>query len=273
MRISMKIRELISEIVDTRVKQRKMTVPFDLQNLRRKSNKYTPDSPMGAYVRGKIDPRDPGVFHTISHFPMHLKNDAKLNYILAIRKLIDDNPYFPRTYLVNLRRDSTGLVKPEYKQEKLVSPNKIIELAAKEGESEKTLVSAEAIMDMGERLFPELEEPYRRLRDFIEGTREKGDYYDSLDATSRAWNVLTDKILDLLRGGVDSTDPRLNEVREVVMRLKLKNTNFDVDMHDDNIMLRMTNKGPQLVITDPLYDKDFRSQILMRQSAISPNLS
>jgi hypothetical protein len=52
-------------------------------------------------------------------------------------------------------------------------------------------------------------------------------------------------------GDIVSTDKQFREITEIIRSLKDSN-NFQFDIHDENVMIRRTSHGPQLVITDPL---------------------
>ncbi len=225
----MKIFEIIStkqDVVDTgdEFDFDRVSATFGQDILRKNSGVYSVGEPTD----------DPHTFKKKNYYPSNLENDSYYIYINSIKDLSDKNPYFPRVYRITLKRDSRGLVVPEYDIETLKTAEEF---------------SFESLMAVGERLYKDFRQRY-----LVKGKEEDPDLVFDEIVNYLSFYVANNMLSYIL-------DPQLRKAIEHISRIKHQNPIFSWDLHAGNIMIRGTPNGPQLVITDPLKEKDFSSQI------------
>lgn len=216
----------ISELITPKTTTSSLSRPFDMDKLASKFNKERDSYSSGSYALGSNDKKDPHMYSKKNYYPSVLDKDAYYQYVMAIKPYIGENPYFPRVYVISLTKDSKGRVIPKFTIEKL---------------KQSLEFSYEALLGMAERMFKNFNPP---------------DFEDQL------FNIITKRIQnDLISGDFsDIKDPNLEMALRLITKVKNLNANFNYDV-PGNVMIRGTNVGPQLVITDPLWDRDRESQI------------
>ena len=218
----MKILEIISpSIIDKNTKQK-----FNFRNANDYYEKYFTqgeDEHSGSYARGEEDERDPHMFNKKSYFPSNLDKDAYYQYIKKIGPYISGNPYLPRVYIIKLIKHKDGHIKPEYKMEKLEGWENF---------------DTDEIYAMSKRMFGPGNGCIRPSTIMNYCMR----IFEGIINT----NGMDDKLIDALN---------------LIYEVKNLNRDFHEDFSDDNVMLRRTKYGPQMVFIDPLFDISRSSQI------------
>lgn len=186
------------------------------------------DAATGAYGFAHPDPEDPHMINKELYGPSELEYDAYYQYIKAASPYMGENPYFPRVYIVKLEKDPGGNIRPVYQMEKLY-PGDILN-RSKRGKL--------AMAHMFEKMF-------------------------GIEESIVRWYYITDTLKAMLTGygSYPKADPLLKQAVELIKKVKKSNSSFDYDVHEGNAMIRMSSMGPQLVITDPLYEMNFDSQV------------
>jgi hypothetical protein len=207
-----------------------------------------------------------GVQQTQDPFTVRKKNtsafdrsrpDAYMAYVHTIRKLMAQNPFFPRVYNIRVQKHNK-LQRPSYDTERLYSYQDL---------------DYETLAGLTLRYFPELEAA-------VSGSQNPHTTWailtmDVEQLAKTIWNQLrarhfskipiadlTDltKMQDMIPGFVEAMqqtfsdrDPQLIEALTVIVCVASANPNtYGLDMHTGNSMIRFTPAGPQLVFTDPL---------------------
>lgn len=250
----MKIQEIIQEYdaTDQRIRYRKQN--YDYTTLKRAQNRKDPnydpdfdsapdseqpskqldktvkkgDGP-GWYSGGQTNPRDPHEFIKKPHLTTLMDEDAYYTYIREIRDLKREgyhNPFFPQVYNIDITQDPKGNQRPRYRIEKL-----------QRGED----FSFEALLGLYERLFT--------------------DEFDqrNLETSNKSYAVWREIARQLDRAVEQSNytnirDDQLKEALMLISKIIDEHTNWNVDLHMNNIRVRGSNTGPQLVLMDPISD-------------------
>jgi hypothetical protein len=207
-----------------------------------------------------------GVLQTDDPFTVRKKNsfafdrsrpDAYMAYVHTIRKLMAQNPFFPRVYNVRVQKYKEQQ-RPSYDTERLYSyedldyetlagmtlryfPEKQSEVEVIRNPNTVWTILTEAVERLAKGIRNQL-----RSRQF-----QKTPIADLTDLT---------KMQDMIPGFVEAMqqtfsdrDPQLIEALTVIVCVASSNPNtYGLDMHTGNSMIRLTPAGPQLVFTDPL---------------------
>ncbi|CAB4133417.1 hypothetical protein UFOVP257_182 [uncultured Caudovirales phage] len=230
----------INEIVDTEFMDVERKRPYDSIELFKQEKRAA--RRMGAaahggsgwYSRGYQNPRDPHEFVKTTHKPSILYNDAYFHYVSTISNLQRKNyrnPYFPVVYQVKISMDSHGNERPRYRMETLQDPKQY---------------PIEAIMGMMENMF-------------IDPSTVFGDMEITEKNKGQIWIELAHR-LDYCILNVNSTsmrnikDRNLKAALVIIHNILKKYDIFEPDIHGNNIMVRGTPYGPQLVLMDPISD-------------------
>ncbi len=170
----------------------------------------------GAYSAVYPAASDPTQVTKSNLYPVNLEHDAYFNYVRTMAKLAAENPFFPRIYNINVKRDSTGDYHVRYQMERLRPLN---------------MLPPEVLHGMLVGLFdtsPSAFDSGRKIAALLNRAVEEND-------------------LSHIK------DDQLAKAVELISRLS-DQYRYSPDIHIDNIMVRVTSVGPQLVITDPLSD-------------------
>lgn len=227
------------EIINTEIKTTPKSAQYDFGTLRRTAQARTSKgTEVGMYSWGKPHPTDPHEYVVTSYYPMNLELDAKYQYIKHIAPHIDSNPFLPRTYVVELKKDAKGLVIPRYRVEAL---------------KPYTDVNYQSIVALAKMSFPGEMQTWEKWEGAEDSNSNRHELWYSITA-------LVDKALR--KKGKPLENKELAQAIALIQQVKKQNRLFDFDIGVNNCMIRLTSAGPQLVITDPLYDKNFTSQRL-----------
>lgn len=251
----MKILEIIQEYdaTDQRIRYRKPN--YDYTSLKRAKNRKDPnydpdldsapdserpsrqldksvkggDGP-GWYSGGQTNPRDPHEFVKKPHLTTLMDEDAYYTYIMKIRDLKQQegyhNPFFPQVYNIDITQDSKGNQRPRYRIEKL-----------QKGED----FSFEALLGLYERLF--------------------NDEFDqrNLETSNKSYAVWREIARQVNRAVEQSNytnikNDQLEEALRLISKIIDEHSHWNVDLHLNNIRVRGSSTGPQLVLMDPISD-------------------
>lgn len=190
---------------------------------------------------------NPGTVTKIVKRTDDLEKDAYFQYVSAMAKndRISRNPYFPKIYNVKVRKDNYGISTYSVEMERLQN---------------FSTLSPEEVLMLGERMFFSFRSmakdaaAYRRelapteYRDKIT-TLEFGTVAFALIKAIEKVIYEGDKVATYIK------DPNLRGALTILKHLiKNNSSEFSPDIHGDNIMVRRTPGGPQIVIVDPVCD-------------------
>ena len=214
----MRIREIIEALVEPVKRELPVSTPFNLKKMGQRTQKTIDNPDTGAYAVGTTDPRDPHMFRKKMRQPSKLDVDAYYQYIKYIEPYSDSNPFFPKVYGVDVKRDPNGLEKPSYRIEKLVD-----------------------IDQADQRMDYQLEDA---LKDRYLVNNAAGSIVSIIrNAISGSFNLKNIK------------DGKLVQAIQLIQKFLDDHPKFELDLHRGNVMIRFTSVGPQLVITDPVQDR------------------
>ena len=227
----------LNELIDTEFKTTELPTKFNTQKLLKQKEKGEKDPEVkkrsGAYAKVDVDPDEPFTAKKKYHVPMKdVEDDGYYVYIktIADRGLAKSNPYFPRVYNVDIEKDKTGKVRPEFKMETLISSSEL---------------DAAALYGMGDRMFENFE--------YMLPVKDPDE--------KQLRHAIAHGIIQILKYGSFERvkDPKLMQALSMIRNIVLDgDTKYGIDMHPDNYMIRPTPHGPQLVLTDPISDKQTR---------------
>ena len=227
---------LINEIIDPEISKREIKSPMNLPRMIKAKDRreYSSDA-AGAYAYGSEVTGDPHLYSKKSFMPSRLEQDAYYQYIKAAGPHMGENPYLPRVYKINVIADPLYRYKPSYKLEKLddlascdrAELRYLIE-SAFPGYLESLISTIDTSSEwaMGRGLIQE-------IKLVIEGPRQYPKY-----AAKHQFTV----------------NPELLQAATIIQRVISSNKHFSLDLHSKNVMVRRTQVGVQLVITDPIQD-------------------
>jgi hypothetical protein len=173
---------------------------------------------------------DPGVIIKIEKNPSTPKYNSYYRYIENVKTQMASNPFLPRVYDIE-KINYAALTQHVYVIERLHHADSLLD---------RGLLTRDHIMGMIDR--------YLILN--------KDSRYEVEDMESEElWEWFSNKIADISKYGNGSVrtptkDTKLTQACDMVN--DLTHSGSFVDIHEDNIMLRLTSVGPQVVITDPL---------------------
>ena len=175
---------------------------------------------------------EPGVVKILGTY-RELGQNAHLQYLLATRKYHNSNPYFPRFSSVQFLQHPSAR-EPKVKGY-VIRMEKLYDLAT--CSSDQLLMMLEKIYS-NEALFP-----------FLEGKNKLTAFAGYVKA-----GVISSKRDQVI-------DPAFIQARDLIISVGKRMPNkyglaSMVDLHSGNMMVRRTQVGPQLVITDPLFNAD-----------------
>lgn len=151
----------------------------------------------------------------------NIKQDGWLSYMQAVHRAQqhgEQNPYFPIMHDLHIRRAANGKLSYSANLQKLIPIN-----------SPKLTSNIELMQAVYERMF-------------------------GVECPFNTWLDILHKILDNIKMGENLSDP------DLISAMKLINSVIDAsgdayfikDMHEGNIMWRLTGTMPHLVIIDPI---------------------
>lgn len=231
----MKIREIIREYEETDFRVRRRKQNFDYDTLKDKEEREYDRSQAkgvqpGWYSSGQTNPRDPHEFVKKPHLTTLMDKDAYFKYTKEINELRRQgyhNPFFPQVYNVDITQDQKGNQRPRYRIEKLQAGDQF---------------PPETLVGMYERLF------------YDEFDMQRIDSY-----SNKSWAVWSE-IADQCNRAVERSnytnikDDQLKEALMLIDKILQENPDWNVDLHTNNIRVRGSGVGPQLVLMDPISD-------------------
>jgi hypothetical protein len=169
-----------------------------------------------------------GVFKVIGTY-LQLGKSAHLQFLLATKKYANSNPYLPR----------------------VLSANAMPRISGKDANVHGFVIKTERLWPLGECTKGELRLMAGKIygNDFIP---EFEDYNQFAKYVKRGINgSLTRSIID----------PAFKQAAQMVIAVAKKmNSEYSIDalidLHEGNLMVRRTQFGVQLVLSDPLYNGD-----------------
>lgn len=216
----------ILEILNTEIQNRSYRGKFD--NVDRTFKKMygktkdprSIDSGNFSYVKKDNDPH---MVVKTSRTPLDAEEDGYWVYIdYIIKHKLWENTYFPRVYINKNIKDSDNNSMRRIKMEKLFKFSSI---------------------NSKELLF---------LENKVFGSALEIDPDDSNDKGSHLFEFAKQVSKDIYNGVSSSEKKDSNYIEAVtIIGNIMKNKNLALDLHDDNLMIRRSNSGVQLVITDP----------------------
>jgi len=174
--------------------------------------------------------------------------NAYFQYVWTLKKHMASNPFVPRIYVAKEESDpkNPALKKFTYIMEKLIHP---YEAASKtEGNSQ---FSHEALMGLGDRLIKNFDE---RLAQRLKRSQRTPQQIEPLEL----WQFIIGFIERAIENDAygELADEQLIEACQIVLGAQYYTRKSGGvggnDLHSDNIMVRLTSVGPQIVITDPI---------------------
>jgi hypothetical protein len=233
----MRIIEIITEYDATNqtIRYRKQDYDYDtMLNRQERDSEQSKKSPgkdvkQGIYSGGMTNPRDPHEFIKKPHLTAKLDKDAYYTFVMEIRRLKQEgyqNPFFPQVYNVDITQDTKGNQRPRYRIEKLQSGYGNYPPEALEGMYER-LFNNELRVDSSynNRSYAIWYEISQQLRKAV----QRSNYTNIKDDQLKEALMLIDKIIDEHEG-------------------------WSEDLHIENIRIRGSSIGPQLVLMDPITD-------------------
>lgn len=227
----MKIQDIIREYDETDVRVRKRSADFDYDSMKNSQERgLDKGQGQGWYSGGQTNPRDPHEFVKKPHLTTLLDQDAYYKYVEEIRALKQQgyqNRFFPQVYNVDITQDTKGNQRPRYRIEKL---------------QDGTRYPEETLIGIYERLF-----------------NDEFDM-DSIDSYSnKSWAIWSEIANECNRAVERSNykniqDDELKEALLLIDRIIQENPDWNVDLHVNNIRIRGSSQGPQLVLMDPISD-------------------
>ena len=231
----MKILEIIQEYdaTDQQIRYRKPDYDYDtLQNRGERSSDSAAKKGVqpGWYSGGQTNPRDPHEFIKRPHLTALLDQDAYYKYVMEIRDLKREgyhNRFFPQVYNIDIVQDPKGNQRPRYRIEKL---------------QQGTSYPEEALIGMYEQLF------------FGEFDTNIIDFADN--KSQAVWSEIADQCNRAVERSnyTQIRDQELIEALMLIDRIIQENPDWNVDLHRNNIRVRGSSVGPQLVLMDPISD-------------------
>lgn len=182
----------------------------------------------GMYGKAVPNKKSPFTVKKNNFFPLKNidNNDGYMYYIRSIvsNKMAQSNPFFPRVYDIIYLIDKDGKQRYRAEIEKLEHSHAF---------------SVEELTQMLKTLYPK---------------RLIGTYNDVYQLTHRLCYLIRQHINK--RNAYAPKNEKFKECLDFIIELQNKNNEFvGYDFHDNNIMYRRTGFGPQLVITDPFFNR------------------
>lgn len=210
---------LIEQLINTKIKNKKVDVPrANIFATYDNNNKDIIGNGAFAYVKNGTTPFE---VRKKSYQYTRLTNDGYFVYITTImkNKLFESNPYFPRIYSINTVQDKNSKM-----QRYSVNMEKLQTIRS---------ASPESIFAIHDKIF--------------------GEDSASTQSIYRIYNLLNTKLRSMIYNinSYKIYDEQCMEALQLIYNLRTE-YDFDNDLHINNMMIRKTSIGDQLVITDPL---------------------
>lgn len=185
--------------------------------------------PLGKGTNAKVydHPKDPHMVNRVTKAYNNASHEK--SYDTFIEAMLDDpdaktNIHFPRVYGVRKFKSREGKVRARYETERLV-PMQSVEL-------EVLKAAIDSVYELDYEKYPV--ENVSKLGVTFAMQMQTAITYDAYDS------ITSDELVRALKF--------VKKVRETIA----PNSYGGFDLHDENIMLRLTPTGPQIVFSDPL---------------------
>lgn len=282
---------LIKEIFEPEEQNVQLSKPFDIAKFNQaRERRFFSDAPLssgGMYATGMPSQTDPSEYIKISNSPTILNQDAFYNYIQKIKNLIGANPYFPYIRTVVVGRDPGGVAKTYYRMPKLFQySNPIINIEMLKAIAERTFELAPSlfnteywrqtnkilsnnemketiwrsvIIDNLRQLFDSIVDKYDQEYKFNlykwKQNKQQRDQKRNLDVLRKNFDLQFNKwfIDSVQKVKWPTEDQYLIQAIAIIVTL-MRSGEFILDITADNVMIRLTAQGPQLVLNDPIHD-------------------
>jgi hypothetical protein len=246
----------IQEIIQQRIQKTSLTDPELNQIKTRDINK--PET--GADATGWPS-TDPHIWIKQTVHPTTLRNlkqDPTFNWIRTIEPYISQNPYLPRTYIIDLKTDEQSNIRPQYHTETLIHGTEYAQKAI--SQTQKDSPTQAAVEAMATRMWGNAN--WIKVAPFT---------ITSLTTHTPAQQIWR-KCCALVKfitenNSIPSTetvqlnpDPLLMQAIKLIQQVIRQNDNWITDLHSNNFMIRLGKTGPQMVINDPVTTSFSRSQ-------------
>lgn len=224
----------------------------DLRNAVRRGSQQ-PKSPIervgrGSYADAYKHKKRPGTILKVGRYSSSPQSDGYLSYINEIISTNEmaTNPYFPRIYDVRVYPTLPDWERPKRDQP---AGEYVIEMERLEP---TTVLSSAEVSAIGRKIFKSWNE---------EAMKSHGRTYNDGEDDQQIRLYRARYLAVHMSAAVGKYGPNIHDVHdeklleaiELIERVSAKPGMF-LDMHEDNIMVRRTSIGPQLVIIDPLAD-------------------
>jgi hypothetical protein len=223
----MKISDILSEQIETKVTDHKTGLNLKVPHL----NRHERDRVLGRGIANIVlnNKRDPHTVlrHNSNVINPHVDSSSPYYKWLVSTKAYDSNPYFPRIYARSTVKDKSGKTLITHEIEKLHS------LDALEPEVLEGIYTA---------LFDE--NAIERASSFAKKYSMNDKHFKKL--------ILLNCLDWTFDGRVQTSDEQLQQALKKARELSFENEIGGPDMHEENVMVRLTPHGPQLVLTDPI---------------------
>ncbi len=218
----MKIKDLLEALTTPTIQRdKRLSHEYDLDQMVY-DREFGPVLRGGWYSKGEPG-QDPHEYEVSTWLPTNLRYDAKYHWIKAIYPYMGDNIHLPVYYNIRFERDKNSLIRTKYTMERLV---KLDSLNSKQLQS-------------------------------LAATTFNDDSFYEIDVTpDKISQMIRHLMVDMKHRQTPrySVDAELNQAIELIVDLLEKNKIFVPDLGNENIMVRNTGNGLQLVITDPISD-------------------
>lgn len=231
----MRITEIIKEYdtTDQQIRYRKQDYDFDsLQDKAERDSDQNQKKGVqaGWYSGGQTNPRDPHEFVKKPHLTAKLDKDAYYRYVSEIRSLKQEgyhNPFFPQVYNIDITQDMKGNQRPRYRIEKLQAGD---------------VFPTRTLVGMYERYF--------------EDEFDMNLVADAANKSLAIWKEIANQCNRAVERSnyTNIRDDQLKEALLLIDKIIDENTGWNVDLHVNNIRVRGSSVGPQLVLMDPISD-------------------
>lgn len=222
-----------------------------LQDIRRQElalkNKKT-----GYYAKGKEDPKDPHMFNKRAYIPRSAGRDPQVAFYKKCAELNGENPYLPFVHCINveqgksIERPDHRLERPRYRMESLVHMQDI----GVEALVATTLNFARKFIpeDQVNYKIPKIKQDFARYQ--TEEFPENAILEEELKlACVKAIVLLVNSVVE---GTSPTSDGNLKQAVAIIKEILETDWVFELDLHEQNIMLRRMKFGYQIVLVDPL---------------------
>lgn len=165
--------------------------------------------------------------------------DGYYSYINKVAKAAESNPFLPRIYSAKFIEDKRNEGQGYF----AVEMEKLHPLSS---------MDDNMLIAIGNNIWPKFEQHVQLLLKMFRG--EVDDDGRLITPHEHIQHALADIINDLIHGIniPDVNNRKLNQALDYINQILAADPKLFGDVHHENVMVRLTPAGPQLVITDPI---------------------